>query len=138
MAPRLRLAVLAAAFLIAAPALAQEKPGAVEAAPRNDALAQALAHLDIAIVEARTASGDAFRAFAALDVKTYDPVLGHVKSAREVLYEMAERFAASRDAAGKAWIAQTMLGPGWAGLLPYLNKGPPGVQELEARRSDRR
>lgn len=107
--------------------------GAEGTQPGNAALAQALDHLEISIAEARTASGSAFRAFAALGIGTFDPVLGRVKSAREVLYEMSERFAATRDDASKAAIAQTMLGPGWAALMPYLNKGPAAVRELEDR-----
>lgn len=111
-------------------------PGPVAAAPaptemQRKALAQALDHLDLAIADARTASGSAFKAFAALGIKTYDPVTVRVKSAREVLYEMSEHFAAMHDDATKTEIAQAMLGPSWAALMPYLNQGPAGVKELE-------
>jgi len=99
--------------------------------PGSDALAQALNHLELSIVDARTASGSAFKAFAALGIQTFDPVTARVKSGREVLYEMSERFAATRDDAAKAQIAQVMLGPNWAALMPYLNKGPPGIRALE-------
>lgn len=125
------IAVCALALLAAAPA-----PVAANPAPRemeSNALAQALDHLDLAIADARTASGNAFKAFAALGIKTYDPVTVRVKSAREVLYEMSEHFAAMRDDTTKAEIAQAMLGPGWSALMPYLNKGPAGVKELEDR-----
>ncbi|MGO8920930.1 MAG: hypothetical protein ACLQJR_33990 [Stellaceae bacterium] len=142
--------ICALALLTAAPALAVGNPanpsetdrfaqlrnqGDLESTrPGSKALAQALDHLELAIVDARTASGSAFKAFAALGIRTFDPVTSRVKSAREVLYEMSERFAATRDDATKGEIAQVMLGPGWAALMPYLNKGPAGIKELEEGR----
>jgi hypothetical protein len=155
MAQRRRLTMISAlALLTTVPALAfdgeasQSAPdrfaqlgkqdGVEGTQPRHEALARALDHLEITIAEARTASGSSFRAFAALGISTFDPVLGRVKSAREVLYEMSERFAATRDDANKADIAQAMLGADWAALMPYLNKGPAGVRELEERQPDRR
>lgn len=155
MAQRRRLTMISAlALLTTVPALAFDREasqsdldrfaqrgkqdGVEGTQPRYEALAQALDHLAISIAEARTASGSSFRAFAALGIRTFDPVLGRVKSAREVLYEMSERFAATSDDAHKADIAEAMLGPEWAALMPYLNKGPAGVRELEGRQSDRR
>jgi hypothetical protein len=125
------IALCALALFIAVPVPVAANPAS--SGMESKALAQALDHLDLAIAEARTASGSAFKAFAALGIKTYDPVTVRVKSAREVLYEMSEHFAAMRDDTTKAEIAQAMLGPGWAALMPYLNKGPAGVKELEDR-----
>lgn len=76
-------------------------------------------------------SGDAAMALEALGIKATDAA-GRMKSSREVVGEVADRFAGLRDGVNKTRLAVALFGEAGAELVPTLNKGAMGLAEIEA------
>lgn len=67
------------------------------------------------------------KAFEAIGIKA-----GDVKNMKvdEVLLKMAEAFEGTEDGAAKTAVAMTILGRGGAAMVPLLDKGKQGIEEL--------
>ena len=72
------------------------------------------------------ATSEAFRAIG-VEVKNAD---GSLRSADEVLLDVADRFAQYEDGAAKAALAQELFGKSGADMIPFLNQGKQGIEGL--------
>ena len=72
------------------------------------------------------ATSEAFRAIG-VEVKNAD---GSLRSADEVLLDVADKFAQYEDGAAKAALAQELFGKSGADMIPFLNQGKQGIEEL--------
>jgi hypothetical protein len=69
-------------------------------------------------------------AFADIGVSVRD-ANGNLKDADKVLLEVADKFQGYEDGANKAALAQDLFGKTGAKLIPLLNSGKKGIQELQ-------
>lgn len=56
---------------------------------------------------------------------------GHIKAQDQLLLEIADKFAGYKNGVEKAAIAQELFGRGGRELIPLLNKGSAGIEELK-------
>ena len=89
-----------------------------------DALTGTLAKLSRSAVD----NADAFEA---IQVKTKNAD-GSFKSTRQLLGEVADKFASYEDGVAKAALAQELFGKSGADLIPVLNAGSKGLAEMDA------
>ncbi len=95
-----------------------------------ESLTIAARSLNKQIAEAASgASGDAANAFAAMGLSVRD-ASGAIKSADQVMLEMADRFESYADGANKVAIAQKLLGKSGADMIPLLNEGGRSIQAM--------
>lgn len=94
-----------------------------------DDLAPSLIVLNKSLVEATKGVGDQAAAFKAMGVAITDAE-GKIRGADDVLEDIADRFAGYEDGARKAAIAQAVFGKSGADLIPFLNQGRDGIEEL--------
>ena len=101
----------------------------------SEGMTQALTRLSRGMSDAANGTGEAMRAFQAMgvEVKNQD---GTLRSQREVLADIADRFASYEDGAQKSALAQQIFGRSGAELIPLLNGGAAGLQAM-ADESDR-
>jgi hypothetical protein len=101
----------------------------------NEQLSGSLTKLSKNMADAVNGSGDAAGAFDAmgLSVKNAD---GTLKSQRQVLEELADKFQGYADGAEKSALAQRVFGRSGADLIPLLNAGAAGIKDM-ADESDR-
>jgi hypothetical protein len=99
------------------------------------ALEQTLKHLSTSMLSTQAGTGAAQAAFRALGVSV-EASKGSLKSNQEVMAELADKFAAMEDGAGKTALAMRIFGKSGAELIPLLNQGAAGLRENadEARR----
>jgi hypothetical protein len=71
------------------------------------------------------------KALAALGIATRD-AQGNMRSMNAVMDDVAEKFKAAPDGAEKAAIAVTLFGRSGLNLIPYLNLGKEGLNELRS------
>ena len=95
-----------------------------------DSLATGMNQLNRAISEAADGTGKQAEAFKRLGISVTDAD-GKLKSADQVLEEIAVAFAGAEDGAVKAEIAMTLLGRAGVNLIPLLNQGADGLNKLE-------
>ena len=69
-------------------------------------------------------------AFEKLGVKTKDAT-GQLKSSKDMLYELADKFANMEDGVQKVALAQEIFGKSGAAMLPVLNGGAEGLREMD-------
>lgn len=62
-----------------------------------------------------------------IEVKNSD---GTLRTASEVIGDLADKFAGMEDGAKKTALAQEMLGRAGADMIPFLNQGRDGIQQL--------
>lgn len=95
-----------------------------------ESLTVAARSLNKQIAEAASgASGDAANAFAAMGISVRD-ASGAIKSADQVMLEMADRFESYADGANKVALAQKLLGKSGADMIPLLNEGGRSIQAM--------
>lgn len=82
--------------------------------------------------EAAKGSKAASEAFEAIGVSATDSE-DKVRGTRELLLDIAEQFSQYEDGAAKAALAQQLFGRAGAELIPFLNKGRVGIEELTQR-----
>lgn len=80
--------------------------------------------------EAAKGSESASAALDALDVSATNAD-GSLKDSSDLLLEIADKFAQYEDGAAKATLAQELFGKAGRDLIPLLNKGAAGIQELQ-------
>lgn len=74
---------------------------------------------------------DGSKAFNAMGIST-TKADGSLKGAREVLGEVADKFAQYEDGAGKARLAQELFGKSGADMIPLLNGGSAALDDFDA------
>lgn len=90
----------------------------------GDAFATSMAKLSKSVV-------DGSKSFEAMGIKTRD-ANGEIKSSRQVLGEVADKFESYRDGITKTALAQEIFGKSGADLIPLLNGGAAGLAEYDA------
>ena len=100
----------------------------------NEGLATSIKKLSKNMAEAVGGTGDAADAFRAMNVEFQSD--GALRSAGDVINDIADKFASYEDSAGKAALAQALFGRSGADLIPLLNAGSQGLKEMgdEAQR----
>lgn len=99
-----------------------------------DSLTSAVEKFSKAATESTTKAGEQRAAFAAIGVSVTD-ANGAIKPMEQLLEQVADRFESYRDSAEKTTLAQILFGKAGADLIPVLNLGSQGIQDL-GKRSD--
>lgn len=97
----------------------------------NESLAKGLKTLSVNMVEAARQTGDGEALFRRLGVSATE-VTGQLRPTEQVLLDLADVFANSKDGAGKAEAAVKLFGKAGLDLIPFLNQGKVGIKELMA------
>lgn len=107
------------------------KPAAEQSGVSGESFEKGLRKLSTTMLEAATGSEDAARNFAAVGVefKNQD---GTLRATDQVLLDLAERFKTMPDGAEKTALAVQLFGKSGAELIPFLNQGRDGINELAA------
>lgn len=107
------------------------KPAAEQSGVSGESFEKGLRKLSTTMLEAATGSEDAARGFSAVGVefKNQD---GTLRATDQVLLDLAERFKAMPDGAEKTALAVQLFGKSGAELIPFLNQGRDGINELTA------
>jgi len=116
-------------FGIAAKDLSAYRYASEVAGTSTEAFAQGLNLLSRNMAAAAGGSKEQAAAFKAVGVSVKD-ANGKLRSADDVLLDLADRFSSYEDGAGKAALAQDVFGKSGAELIPLLNKGRDGITEL--------
>ena len=105
------------------------KPAAEQSGVSGESFEKGLRKLSTTMLEAATGSEDAARGFSAVGVefKNQD---GTLRATDQVLLDLAERFKAMPDGAEKTALAVQLFGKSGAELIPFLNQGRDGINEL--------
>jgi len=97
-----------------------------------ESLGKAMGRLSKSMMEvAGGAENDVSQTFAALGISVKN-VDGSLKSSSQVMTEVAGKFAGMQDGAGKTALAMNLFGRAGAELIPMLNAGKTGLQEMMA------
>jgi ribosomal protein L12E/L44/L45/RPP1/RPP2 len=88
-----------------------------------------LARLARAASDAASGSKEQAEAFTAIGVAVKD-AQGNLRGTEDLLLDLAERFSDMEDSAGKTALAMRLFGRAGAELIPYLNLGRTGIEEL--------
>lgn len=93
-----------------------------------ESLQKGLQRLSLKMAEAGNSASPVAHAFHSLGISA-----GEVKGMKvdEALAKIADKFAVSKDGAAKTAIAMTLFGRAGAELIPMLNKGSAGIEELK-------
>ena len=107
------------------------KPAAEQSGVSGESFEKGLRKLSTTMLEAATGSEDAARGFSAVGVefKNQD---GTLRATDQVLLDLADRFKAMPDGAEKTALAVQLFGKSGAELIPFLNQGRDGINELAA------
>jgi hypothetical protein len=95
----------------------------------HQSLADSLAKFNRSISEASQLSKSASQAFADLGININDSN-GTLKSTEVLLLEVADQFAKYENSATKTAMAQELFGRSGAALIPLLNQGSKGIQDM--------
>ena len=101
----------------------------------GDALASTLAKFNQTAAKAAQGAKTQSAAFASIGVSVRD-ASGNVKSSDVLLKEVADRFAELPDGVQKSALAMELFGKSGAKLVPLLNRGGAGIQELVDQAKD--
>jgi hypothetical protein len=106
-------------------------PAAQQAGVSSEAFEKGLRKLSTTMVDAATGGEDAAQTFRAVGVefKNQD---GTLRATDQVLLDLADRFKAMPDGAEKSALAVQIFGKAGAELIPFLNQGRDGINELAA------
>jgi lambda family phage tail tape measure protein len=91
----------------------------------QDTLTTSMARLSKGMSDAAMNTGEALKGFQALNID-----VSQLKSADDALLQIAERFAGFEDGANKTALAISLFGRAGAQLIPFLNSGKAGIEEL--------
>lgn len=97
----------------------------------TEQLSAGLKFLSQNMVEAARQTGDGEALFRRLGVAATDTA-GKLRPTEQVLLDLADVFATSKDGAGKAEAAVKLFGKAGLELIPFLNQGKAGITELMA------
>lgn len=96
----------------------------------QDSLARGLKFLSRAIKDSGDMGTDAGKAFSAMGISVND-VSGRTKSLDQVMGEVADKFSGWEDGPRKIAISLALFGRSGQDMIPILNKGRSGIQELQ-------
>lgn len=96
-----------------------------------EALTGSLGKLSKSMAEAASGSAEAKEGFDLLGVSFKDGS-GQLRATDDVLIDVAEKFAGMKDGAEKTALAMRLFGKSGADLIPFLNQGKDGIQQLSA------
>ncbi len=104
-------------------------PLAKQAGLSGEAFEKGLRKLSTTMVDAATGGEDAAHSFKAVGVefKNQD---GTLRATDQVLLDLAERFKAMPAGADKTALAMQLFGKAGADMIPFLNQGKDGINEL--------
>lgn len=89
-----------------------------------------LRHLAKSMEEARDPASDQAQLFAAMGISMTDAE-GKMKSADEMMGELADQFKDMPNGMEKARLAMQIFGKAGADLIPYLNQGSEGIKKMK-------
>lgn len=92
-------------------------------------MGEGLIHLAKHMAAAKQGSEEQAKAFATIGVKVTD-ASGHLRDAGDVLEDVAEHFKSMPDGTDKTALSMQLFGRAGAQLIPVLNKGRDGLEEL--------
>jgi len=95
----------------------------------TEALKKGMSRLNVAIGEASTGSKEQASLFKAMGVSIKD-ASGNLRTGDEVLKDLAEKFASMPDGVDKSATAIKIFGKAGADMIPFLNAGKDGIQEM--------
>lgn len=95
----------------------------------QESFVAALGKMNKAVFAAITAPDDAKNAFTRLGVSVKDSA-GNVRSTESIFTDLAEKFSKLPDGPVKSALAMQLFGKSGAQLIPMLNKGSAGINEL--------
>jgi hypothetical protein len=93
-----------------------------------DEVASSINKLNKTIVESRDGAGGAAKAFKALQIDLEGP--NGLKTADQIISEMADRFARFPDGPQKAALAMAVFGKAGANMVPFLNQGSEAIERF--------
>ncbi len=126
------LAKLAQKTGLSVESLSLLRPIAEQAGTSLEGLATGLKKLATAMVEAAGGSKEQVETFSRLGVSVTDAA-GQLRPTEEVLLDLADAFAAMPDGAEKSALAVKLLGKSGVELIPFLNQGRAGIEELKQK-----
>lgn len=97
----------------------------------NEKLQSSLVKLAKNMEAAAYSGGTQAQTFKLIGVETVD-ASGKLRSIDGVMLDVADRFAGMEDGAQKAALAQELFGKAGAELIPFLNQGRDGIEQLRA------
>lgn len=100
-----------------------------------ESLATSMKKLSVNMVEMQAGGGESAAAFKALGISV-ESSKGVLKTSEQVLFEIADKFEAMRDGAGKSALAVKLFGRAGVEMIPLLNGGAKGLRDSadEAKR----
>jgi uncharacterized protein YbaA (DUF1428 family) len=98
----------------------------------TDSLQTGLKLLSKNLVDASTGVRLSADAFKSIGVSTKD-ASGNIRPMGDVLLDIADKFSKSEDGAGKARIALQLFGRSGTDMIPFLNQGRAGIEQLTAK-----
>lgn len=116
---------------ISTEALSELQYVAEQSGSNLEGLTTGLKKLGTQAVEASQKAGGARDAFRLIGVSVTDAA-GKLKPTEQLLLDVSEKFAMYKDGAAKAAAAQDIFGKSGADLIPFLNNGRAGIEQLRA------
>lgn len=95
----------------------------------TDELGNGLKRLAANALDTANGVGEAKEAFSALGIDVRN-ASGDIKGANDLLLEIATKFAQAEDGVTKTAIAMRIFGKSGAELIPFLNEGASGLEQL--------
>ena len=95
----------------------------------TEELGAAMKKLNVNLSEAATGSGKQSALFQALGISVKD-ASGNVRTAGDVMRDVAEKFSGLQDGASKSALAVELFGKAGAQMIPMLNEGKSGLAEM--------
>lgn len=115
---------------VASAELSRLKYAADIAGVAGDTMSKSMQSLNVGIADLAAGRGtDAANALEDMGIKARNAD-GSLKSSSQVLGEVAAKFASYKDGANKAALAQDLFGAGGEAMIPLLNKGRDGLDQL--------
>jgi hypothetical protein len=108
------------------------KPIAEQSGISMEGLAKGLQKLATAMVGAASGSAEQVGTFERLGVSVTDAA-GKLRPTEAVLLDMADAFAGMPDGAEKSALAVKLFGKSGVELIPFLNQGRNGIEELKLK-----
>ena len=108
------------------------RPIAEQSGTSLEGLATGIKKLSTAMIEAAGGSKEQVDAFARLGVSVKD-ASGQLRPTEAVLLDLADAFAAMPDGAQKSALAVKLFGKSGVDLIPFLNQGKAGIEELKQK-----
>jgi hypothetical protein len=125
-----KLGKMAQAFGVPVEELSKLKHAADLSDVSLEQLGTALGRLSRNMSDAADGTGPAADAFRTLGINVRDEVTGGLKSASQIMEEVADKFVGMQDGAGKTALAIQIFGKAGAALIPMLNEGGAALRAM--------